>query len=490
MIWSLTKILVFVLLTAALSWLLSLLVDLNQDIRIVFLNREFILAPVTAVVAILLLIPLVWLLLQLVSFTVAVLRFVSGDETALTRFFARNRSRRGLAALADGMIALAAGEPKTALAKAKRAAKGLPDNEMTSLLAVQAAVQLGDRKQANTAYRNMLENDKTRFVGLRGILKQKLEDGDNETALKLAEKAFALRPRHEEIQDILLRLQCEAGDWPGARTTLSAKVKARKLPRDVFRRRHAVLMLAEAERMILSGQREDGNKVALKANRELPDSVPAAVLAARIQADRGSKRTAVRIIRKAWDIEPHPDLAAAFASFEPDEAPEQRVQRFRKLLARHPDHPESKMVKAELLLAAEDFPGARNAMGDLAVEKPTVRALAIMAAIERGEGAEDNIVRGWLARALGASRGPQWVCDACRARYPVWLPVCKDCSALDSISWKEVSNVKKVHSSSLGILPLILPLESEEVNEPQASDADADVNPANQGEDTGQTAER
>ena len=42
-----------------------------------------------------------------------------------------------------------------------------------------------------------------------------------------------------------------------------------------------------------------------------------------------------------------------------------------------------------------------------------MRALTIMAAIERGEGSSDEVVRGWLTKALPAPRGPQWVCDKC-----------------------------------------------------------------------------
>ena len=42
------------------------------------------------------------------------------------------------------------------------------------------------------------------------------------------------------------------------------------------------------------------------------------------------------------------------------------------------------------------------------------RALTLMAAIERGAGADDSVVRGWLTRALSAPRGPQWVCDKCQ----------------------------------------------------------------------------
>ena len=47
-------------------------------------------------------------------------------------------------------------------------------------------------------------------------MKQKLSEGDTETARQLAEKALALRPKHEEVQDTLLKLQAQAEDWAGA----------------------------------------------------------------------------------------------------------------------------------------------------------------------------------------------------------------------------------------------------------------------------------
>jgi HemY protein len=48
------------------------------------------------------LLALVWLVLRLVGLLVAVLRFLNGDETAISRYFDRNRERKGYEALADG----------------------------------------------------------------------------------------------------------------------------------------------------------------------------------------------------------------------------------------------------------------------------------------------------------------------------------------------------------------------------------------------------
>ena len=66
-------------------------------------------------------------------------------------------------------------------------------------------------------YKDLILDPATRFVGVRGIMKKRLSEGDTDTALKLAEKAFSLKPKHEETQDVLLSLQTLGSDWGGAR---------------------------------------------------------------------------------------------------------------------------------------------------------------------------------------------------------------------------------------------------------------------------------
>ena len=122
--------------------------------------------------------------------------------------------------------------------------------DLTNLLTAQAAELSGDTKKAEETYKKLITADSTRFVGVRGIMKQKLAQGDTDTARKLAEKAFELKPKHEETQDVLLKLQAQAQDWAGARKTLSTKLKTGTLPRDVHRRRDAILALSEARDVI------------------------------------------------------------------------------------------------------------------------------------------------------------------------------------------------------------------------------------------------
>lgn len=468
MLWSLTKILIFVAIIALLTIGAGYLMESQGGVQVTLGGTEYTFDPLESVVVGLILVAALWLIFKVLSFLLAVARFLSGDETALSRFFARNRERKGFQALSEGMMALASGEGRLAMSKSAKAEKYLQKPELTNLLTAQAAEMTGDTKKAAETYKKLIANDATRFVGIRGIMKQKLTEGDADTARKLAEKALTLKPRHVETQDVLLKLQTQAEDWSGARGTLNAKLKFGSLPRDVYNRREAVLALSEATKILDEDASVESREKAIEANRISPDLVPAAAMAARSYIEKGRPKNAVRILKKAWSAQPHPDLAAAFAEIEPGESPQDRVKRFSTLAKLQPDHPETRLVMAELNIVAEDYPEARRLLAPLIEEQPDARALTLMAAIERGEGASDSVVQGWLARALNAPRGPQWVCDNCHHIHASWRPVCENCNSFDTLSWTTPETTELASATGVHMLPLIVGTKAD--GEPESED--------------------
>jgi HemY protein len=456
MLWSLIKIVFFFCIVGAMAWGAGLLLQAEGGLQIRAMGVELNPGPLESVLLLVLLVFLVWVFLKVLSLLSAVWKFLNGDETALSRYFERNRERKGFDALSQGLMALANGEGNVAMAKAAKANKYLNKPELTNLLTAQAAEMAGDTRKAEETYRKLVENEQTRFVGVRGIMKQKLAAGDTETAIQLAEKAFALKPKHEETGDLLLRLQAEKEDWTGARKTLSTKLRNGQLPRDVHKRRDAVLALSEAKDVISDDKSIEARETAIEANRLSPDLIPAAVMAANGYIEQDKPRYAARVLKKAWEVQPHPDLAAAFAAIAPDETPTERIKRFKALTKLNADHPETKMLLSELHIANEDFPAARRALGDLVEVDPDARSVTLMAVIERGEGASDTVVKDWLARALAVPRGPQWICDSCQHIHAEWKPICENCSSFDTLAWKRPPVSEVAMLAGVQMLPLIV----------------------------------
>ena len=297
MLWTLLKIVIFLGIVVAGTWGTGFLLEADGGIRVSVAGTEYTLGALESVIALVLLMVASWLLFKIVGLVVAFVRFALGDKTAINRFFDRRRERRGYDALAEGMMALASGESSVALSKAAKADRLLERPELTTLLTAQAAEQAGDTAKATEAYKRLLKDDKTRFVGVRGLMKQQLEAGDHEKAMKLAEKAFALKPKHIETQDTLLQLQANAHDWSGARKTLGAKLKHGGLPRDLHKRRDAVLALGAAKDIVDEEKSIEARETAIEANRLSPDLIPAAVMASGGYVKQGRSRLAVRLLK-------------------------------------------------------------------------------------------------------------------------------------------------------------------------------------------------
>ena len=453
MLWSLIKILSFVAAVTAVTFGAGMLMEAQGGVTIQYAGVELSFGPFQAVITVLVLIVGLWVLLKFIGLLIAVLRFINGDETALSRYFDRNRESRGFEALSDGLMALASGDGREAMAKAKKADRLLNRPDLTNLVVAQAAVANGDAATAKATFKKLLQDPKTRFVGIYGLLQQNLQAGETDIALKLAEHAFALKPKHLETQDALLKLQASQEDWQGVRTTLNAKLKHGALPRDVYKRRDGVFALSQAQELRGEGKLEAAHKLAVEANRLSPTLVPATLLVARGHLEQEKPKLAAKALLAAWLLDPHPELAAGFAAIAPEESAEDRLKRFSVLTKSAHAHPETKMLLAELNIATGDYQVARSALGNLATSDPTMRSLTILAAIERGDGADDQSVRQLLTQAISAQRDPQWICDNCGDVHQDWEPVCLNCNAIDSIGWKRPPQSEAV---SPQMLPLIV----------------------------------
>ncbi|MEO0342592.1 MAG: heme biosynthesis HemY N-terminal domain-containing protein [Pseudomonadota bacterium] len=472
------RILIFILVIAIIAFGAGFLLDADGAVRIAFNGREIELTVFSATLGLIGVLFAAFVAVRLFGLLIAVFRFVNGEDTAIWRYFNRNRERRGFEALAESMVALASGEGRLAISQASKAERKLNRPELTNLVNAQAAELAGDTHRAIKYYKSLLGDQRTRFVGVQGLMKQKLAEGDTRTALALAEKAFALKPRHSDTLNALFHLQTTENEWRGASETIQAKRSAGELPADVATRRRAVLALADARHKLDKSDIDGGKASAMEAHRLAPGLIPAAVLACEFYALDDRPRLAAGAVKKAWAQNPHPDLAATFAELKPDETSTQRAKRFKTLLRQNPSDPESKMLEAELALADEDFPSARRAVRALNEEDPTVRTMTIMAAIERGEGANDDVVRGWLSKALEAPRGNQWVCDNCGIIHGDWAAICTNCESFDTISWRRVETVKAAVENTpvLGFTAGVLAGSTEMATEPEdISGQDIDV---------------
>jgi HemY protein len=388
------------------------------------------------------------ILVGLAILIASIVRQVWLGPAAVGRFMTQRRQERGLDAISSGMIAIGAGDRALATRFAVQARKSLPNEPLTHLLRAQAAQLSGDRATSRRIFEAMLGSPDTEQLGLRGLYLEAEREGEKEAARQFAERAISLNPRLGWPVDALFDLQCRERNWEGALETLGVARKHGHIDKAVADRRRAVVLTALAQK----AEDESAPKsldLALEAHGLAPDLVPAAAIAGRQLAARGSTPKAARVIEKTWKLSPHPDLALVYAFARPGDSPRDRLDRLKRLARSTPHSVEGPIALATAAIEARDWAEARAALEPLLSDRLSNRICTLMARIEGGEHNHAGGVREWLARAVNAPRDPAWTADGVVA--PRWEPISPVTGTLDAFQWKVPLEVAQETDAALAL---------------------------------------
>jgi HemY protein len=365
----------------------------------------------------------------------SLVRLVFHSPGLLARAFRRRKRSRGYRAISQGLIAIGAGDSRSALKYAAEAQRIASSEPLALLLSAQAAQLDGNRPAAEAAFRVMAERADTKLLGLRGLYIEAQRRNDTIAARQFAEGAAESSPAAGWAAQAVLGFRCAAGEWSGALDILDRQLQGNGLDKAVYRRWRAVLLTARAL-AAEEGDRDAALTLVMEAVKLAPDLVPAAALAGRLLADAGEVRKASRILETAWRHHPHPDLAEAYAHARVADSARDRLVRIESL-ARQANGMdgtiEGPLALARAALDAREFAVARRALGPL-LARPTRRVALLMAELEELEHGDEGRARAWMTRAVHAERDPEWTADGFVAEH--WLPVSPISGRIDAFEWK------------------------------------------------------
>ena len=419
------RVLLFLVLVALAAWGVVWFADRPGDIAITWQGWRIETSVMVAVVAIAIVIAACVLLWSL-------LRTVLRSPDLVATFLSHRRGVRGHLAISRGLIAVGAGDARAARRAADEAARIAPGQPLTLLLDAQCAQLSGDRAAAEQAFRAMAARDDTRLLGLRGLFIEAQRRGDTAAARGFAEQAAEDAPATLWAGQAALEFRCAAGDWATALAALERNRQYDVVDKPTYRRQRAVLLTAQAL-AAADSDRDRARTLALEAVKLAPSLVPAAELAGRMLGESGELRRAARIVEKAWQDNPHPDLADTYAHLRPGDAARERLARVQTLALKTPGHIEGTLAVARAALDAQEFAVARAALEPL-LQAPTQRVAVLMAALEQRESNNEGRAREWMARALRAPRDPAWTADGFVSDR--WMPVSPVSGRLDAFQWK------------------------------------------------------
>jgi HemY protein len=419
------RVVAYLVLVAVVAFGAVWLADRPGDVAVTWqgwkLETSVMVAAAAAVVTVILAV-LIW------SF----IRTILGFPSAVKRLFRERRATKGYGAISRGLVAVGSGDLRAARRHAGDADRLLPEEPLALLLSAQTAQLLGDRTGAEEAFRAMAARPDTKILGLRGLFVEAQRNDDMAAAQAYAEEAAKTMPALTWAGRAVLEFRCAAGDWNGALEALERNVKHGLVDKPLYRRQRAVLTTARAIDAA-STDRARATALALEAVKLVPDLVPAAALAGRLLADAGETRKAARVLENAWRLNPHPDLAGAYAHLRLGDSARERLGRVEVLAAQAPGNPESAIAVARAAVDAREFARAREALNPF-LGQPTQRVAELMAEIEELDQADEGRAREWMARALHAPRDPTWTADGFVSER--WMPVSPVSGRLDGFEWK------------------------------------------------------
>ncbi len=386
---------------------------------------------------------------------------IRGLPARIVRGRHESRRQRGYQALTRGMVAVAAGDADDARRQVKRAEGLLGDPPLTMLLSAQAAQLANDETAAGKFFSEMLEYPETEFLGLRGLLNQAMKRGDWRGALKLARRAYRVRPKSRWVASTLFDMLTRAGHWAEAETTLAESVKHRLVNQADGRGRHAALKFQRSLEARERGQHVEAVRYARQAHDMDPAFTPAAVVEARFLVDSGKRRKAASLIESAWERQPHPDFVDIYLAAKEANGAVQKFEATQSLAKFKPDHPESRIAVAAAALAARLWGEAREYLQPLAASGGSVRACRLMAELEESEHGDPGRGREWLMRASHADPNPAWVCNHCGNAVAEWSVLCGKCGSFDSFAWRVPAHIVSLTGEEAEI-PAALPARTNE----------------------------
>ena len=378
-----------------------------------------------------------------------VVRLLGGAPRRIGRRMRRSRTDKGYQALAQGLVAAAAGDTAAAKLLNRRADKLLGHAPSTLLLSAQTAQLEGDEGAARVRFQEMLKHNETEFLGLRGLLAQAMKDGDWESALKLARRAYLRRPNTPWVLTTLFDLQTRSGLWTEALSTVGDMARHKLIERQIATRWRALLFHQQAAAQRTAGRPYEALYLARKAHKLQPDFAPIAVQASALAEQTEQPRVARKVLETAWKAKPHPALAKAYLSLAGQVSPSERLKLVEHLHQLQPNHLESELALAEQAIAAKAWPAARAALERARKLGPTATVYRLLAEVAQAEGDGDQ-ARAWLAQAVDAPPDHAWLCETTGQVRAHWSAFGPD-GRFDSLRW--------------GAPPKIVPLIGDEVAE-------------------------
>ncbi len=391
----------------------------------------------------------------ILAYVLRVIRAVFSVPKVVGEYRAEYRHKVGYLSLTRGLVAVAAGDAAKATQYSKETTKLLKDQTgLPLLLEAQAARLRGDENIAKERFELLLENKDMAFLGIRGLMKSALDEGDVKQALEYARSGLKLHSNQGWLLKMVYALEIKNHNWE---EVLKLSHRVEKL---------GVIPIQQiiSDRIAISLMRHDYNKTngdenvalrELKAAYKLnPSFVPTVERLAEYYIDAKKHKKAASLIEEAWKVNPHPELAEIWDRLSPQSGKNMDTKKlawFEKLVDLNVNSVEGHIAAAKAAMGLEFWGEAKAHL--MAAEKlyPTTQVFHMRAIVEQNITHNDDKVEDVLEKASGAIPDKVWTCKETGMVYQEWSAIAVPHNSFNTIVW-DIPRAHVIVDDTLSIL--------------------------------------
>ncbi len=379
----------------------------------------------------------------LVLFTLKVISAVFNAPKNILKIYEADQRKKSFRALTRGLVAVAAGDEKRATRFAAQTKNLWPDLKgLPLLLEAQAARLRGEEGLAQNRFERLLKDKEAAFLGVRGLLKSALDEGNIERALDFARQAEKQHPKKLWIVEIVYALEIKNRLWTDVLRTNHKLQKLNKDNLEKLKQDRIAIYLHHHDKAERKGDHKRSRSECETAYKLNPTYIPSALKYAAFLLRDGKHKKCADVVEKAWRQNTHPDLAQIWTRLaptpkgkNPEKDNEQTMAWFEKLIAIKPESAEGHMAAASAAMDLGHWGQAKAYL--LTAEKlyPSARVYRLQAIVEQNSTHNDESIHRLMERAGAAFPDKRWVCQETGMIYDEWHAIAKPHGAFNTIKW-------------------------------------------------------
>ncbi len=349
---------------------------------------------------------------------------------------ALKRKDQYLTYITKGLSTLAAGNIKDAEKYSHKAQKIESEKHgLLLLLEAQIAQKQHKNKKASHLLEKLSNDPDAAFLGTRIRIQKAANDGNKEQLQSLTSQAIKEHAHSAWLTQAAYKTAINSHNWQEALTLLDKMNKSNTLPLNDIKNERLALLLTIYDN-------EEKKKIStLKQAHKINSSFPPLIQRmSRYYLNKNKREQAVKLVKKAWKLAPHPDLAAIWEELIPEKSKGKIVYSLKwaqTLAKQNPLHFESYFFLGNVAYKSSLWGEARGYyLQAKNTNQATQKWYRAMAELERKQDNNEDAAQEWLHQAENNKIDPCWMCIQTNTTYQKWSSLAMPHNSFNTIEWQ------------------------------------------------------